>query len=108
MKLILNRFATNRKYNVKESTEILAQYGIAKTEKRTRELIRQSQLRAEKVGHPQDHRSGYEVTEKALYDLVIERIPAMKEIFEKLSAGEDKSKKKKKNQSAAKDPQPTE
>lgn len=78
-----SKFATNKNYKVPEATEILAHWGIAKTEKKTRDLISKGKLKAEKAGdNPDDRRSGYLITEKAIYELITSEIPAAKEAIE--------------------------
>ncbi|HDR7743930.1 hypothetical protein OCD85_27640 [Bacillus pacificus] len=80
--LTLSKFATKRKYTVKEATSILTEFGISKSIKTTRDLITKGELKATLKGdNPNDRRSGYEISEKALYDLVVKRIPIMKDYF---------------------------
>lgn len=80
---LLNKNATRKTYDVSEATIILQSYGLSHNEKKTRDLIAKGKLRATKRGEDErDRRSGYEMTEKALYDLVVNEIPIMKKIFD--------------------------
>lgn len=104
---VMNKFVTSRFRNVKETTEILQLYGLSKNEKKTRELIRSKRLvaRKEEGVHEDDRRSGYVISEKAIYDFIVESIPIMKEIFEELKEdkpkGTIKTAKKKSEEDAA-------
>lgn len=86
-KYLLNKFSTKTMYDVKESTDILNKFGISHNEKKTRELILKGKLSAKNKNknNENDRRSGYEISEKALYDLVVNEIPIMKVIFDELS-----------------------
>ena len=91
-KYVLNKFNTRTEYDVKETTDILSVFGLAHNERKTREIISKGRLKGEFSGkNPNDRRSGYVVTEKALYDFVVGEIPIMKEIFEHFK--ENKPKK---------------
>lgn len=79
---ILSKLRTNKKYDVKQATVILYQYGISHNEKKTRDLIAKGKLVAKEKGNPGDRRSGYEIKESDIYDLVVSEIPIMKPIFE--------------------------
>lgn len=84
-KYLINKQATNKFYDVKEATDILSKYGISHNEKKTRDLIAKNRLKATAKGdNPNDRRSGYKVSEKAIYDLVTEEIPIIKDMLEKL------------------------
>lgn len=84
-KYLVSKLATNKFYNVSEATDILSKYGISHNEKKTRDLIAKNKLKARGKGtNPNDRRSGYEVSEKAIYDLIIEEIPIMKDMLEQL------------------------
>jgi len=86
IKYQLSKFSTAKYYDVKQATDILQRFGISHNEKKTRELIAKGKLVAKSNGSPNDRRSGYSVSEKALYDLVVTEIPIMKEIFEHFNA----------------------
>lgn len=86
IKYQLSKFSTARYYDVKQATDILQRFGIAHNEKKTRDLIGKGKLVAKSNGSPNDRRSGYSVSEKALYDLVVTEIPIMKEVFEHFNA----------------------
>lgn len=82
-KYLLNKSATNKFIDVKKTTEILAQYGISHNEKKTRDLIAKGRLKARGKGdNPNDRRSGYEISEKNIYDLVVQEIPIMKQFLD--------------------------
>lgn len=110
-KYIPSKFSTRPNLNAEQATEILMQFGIANTKKRTYELIREGRLRATKPkdSNPRDRRIPYEISEKALYDLIVTQIPFMREIFEHFYQEESKKKEasnrtKKVDKSTAEEP----
>ena len=102
MKYILSKFKTNSKLDVKEATDILMQFGISHNEEKTRDLIAKGKLAATAKGNnPRDRPSGYVITEKAIYDLVITEIPIMKDIFEHINSENTKKNSEKKPKQTA-------
>lgn len=94
-KYLVRKSATNKFYNVKETTEILAQYGLAFNEKKTRDLIAKNRLKGQLKGtNPDDRRSGYEISEKSIYDLVVSEIPIMKDLLDVVQQNKKTSKEK--------------
>lgn len=92
---ILNKNATRKFYDVKETTYILQQYGLAHNEKKTRDLIRQQKLVARNKGtDPNDRRSGFEISEKAIYDFVTGEIPIIKDLYKMLEEKTNKINQK--------------
>jgi hypothetical protein len=91
-----NKASLTNYYKVPEATEILAQWGISKTEKKTRDLISKNRLNAKTAGNnPNDRRSGFLISEKSIYDLIVEEIPLAKQIIEKERSSMPKASKPK-------------
>ena len=79
----LNKASLTKYYKIPEVTGILKQWGISKSDKKTRELILRNKMIAKMAGdNPNDRRSGLLVSEKSIYDLIVEEIPLAKEIME--------------------------
>jgi len=105
-KYIVNKLSTNKFYDVKETTEILEKYGISHNEKKTRDLIAKGRLKARAKGeNANDRRSGYEVSEKNIYDLIVQEIPIMKDFLDLASSATKEASKKttKKSQKTVQD-----
>lgn len=81
------------KYTVPEATEILSGWGLSHNDKKTRDLINKGKISAEKAGkNPNDHRSGYVVKSKALYDFITSEIPLASEVMQKMNQKEPVAK----------------
>ena len=80
----LSKNSTRKTYDVREATVILQQFGLSHNEKKTRDLISKNKLKARSKGDENDRRSGYEMTEKALYDFVVGDIPILKKWFDEI------------------------
>lgn len=87
------------KKSVKETFEIIEQYGLATSENVTRRLIREGKIKATPLGKTEnDKRSGYVIYERDIYKFITDSIPVMKDIFaklERLESIEVKNKKQK-------------
>jgi hypothetical protein len=88
-KYVVSKFNTAKNIKVPEATEILYQYGIVNSvsdERKTRELITKGRLEAGKAAgaNPHDRRSPYLTSQNAIYKLIVQEIPIMKDIFEEL------------------------
>lgn len=93
--IVVNKNKTRTIYDVPEATDILRQYGLSTGDQMTRYLIRNKRLDARnKSNNPNDKKSGFEITEKALYDFIVTEIPIMKHFFETLYEKERQVPKK--------------